>query len=69
MKTDRSKMTVRVVALESDDAADARVGGTPAERLSLVSDLSERMWSLTGLPVPEYSRGTIPLKLTTLSEQ
>jgi hypothetical protein len=69
MKTDRRNMTVRVVALESDEAGDARVGGTPAERLSLMRDLSERMWSLTGLPIPEYSRSTIPFKLTTLAEQ
>lgn len=69
MKTDRRNMTVRVVALKSDEAGDGRVGGTPAQRLLLVADLSERMWSLTGQPVPKYSRGAIPLRLTTLAEQ
>ena len=62
-------MTVRVVALQSDEAGDARVDGTAAQRLAIVADLSRRMWSLTKQPVPPYSRATIPLRLTTLSEQ
>ena len=39
MKTDRCQMTARVVPLRSDDASDARVGGTVAERLALVREL------------------------------
>lgn len=62
-------MTGRVVPLRSDEASDARVGGTAAERLALVRELSERMWALSGRPVPTYTRATIPAKLTTLAEQ
>ena len=62
-------MTARVVPLRSDEASDARVGGTPAERLELLRDLSRRMWALTKLPMPSYSRGSMPVKLTSLSDQ
>ena len=62
-------MTVRVVTLQSNEAGDGRVYGTAAERLAIVADLSRRMWALTRQPVPAYSRSTIPLRLTTLSEQ
>jgi hypothetical protein len=69
MKRDRSKMTVRIVPLRSDEAGDARVGGTVAERVALVGELSRRMWALTGQPLPSYTRATMPVKLSTLAEQ
>lgn len=62
-------MTVRVVPLRSDEAADARVEGTPAERLALLADLSRRMWTLTGRPTPIYAPSQIPVRLSTLDEQ
>ena len=62
-------MTVRVVPLNSDEAGDARVGGTPAERLALLNELSRRMWMLTKRPMPSYSRETMPVRLSTLSDQ
>jgi hypothetical protein len=37
-------MTVRIVALTSEEAGGARVGGTAAERIALVGQLSRRMW-------------------------
>jgi hypothetical protein len=69
MRTDRSRMTARVVPLRSDEASDARVGGLAVERLALLRELSDRMWALTGRPVPTYTRATIPVKVTTLAEQ
>jgi hypothetical protein len=42
MKPDRSRMTVRIVPLRSDEASDGRVGGTVAERLALVGELSRQ---------------------------
>lgn len=69
MKRERANLTVRVVPLRSDEAGDGRVGGTAAQRLAIVADLSRRMWALTRQPVPSYARATIPLRLTTLSEQ
>lgn len=62
-------MTARVVPLRSDEASDARVGGTAAERLALLSELSRRMWALTQNPLPAYTRSTIPVRLSTLGEQ
>ena len=62
-------MTVRIVPLRSDESGDGRIGGSASARLALVSDLSRRMWELTGHPLPTYTRQTIPLKLTKLAEQ
>jgi hypothetical protein len=62
-------MTARIVPLGSDEAGDARVGGTVAERLALVGELSCRMWALTKQPVPSYTRATMPVRLTTLADQ
>ena len=69
MRRDRSRMTARIVPLRSDEAGDSRVAGTAAERLALLAELSRRMWALTRLPVPSYTRATMPVKLTTLAEQ
>lgn len=65
----RKTMTVRIVPLDSPEAGDARVGGTAAERLALVAELSRRAWALTGRPLPSYTRRTMPVKLTTLADQ
>jgi len=62
-------MTARVVPLRSDEASDARVGGTAAERLALLAELSRRMWALTQQPPPAYTRSTMPVRLSTLGEQ
>jgi hypothetical protein len=62
-------MTARVVPLRSDEAGDARVGGTAEERLALLAELSRRMWALTQRPLPSYTRSTMPVTLSTLSEQ
>lgn len=62
-------MTARVVPLRSDEAGDARVGGTAEERLALLAVLSRRMWALTQRPLPSYTRSTMPVRLSTLSEQ
>jgi hypothetical protein len=69
MRIDRSRMTARVVPLRSDEAGDARVGGTPEERLVLLAELSQRMWRLTQQPLPVYTRSTMPVKVSTLREQ
>lgn len=66
---DRSRMTARVVPLNSDEAGDGRVAGTPSERLVILAGLSRRMWELTQRPWPSYSRKSIPVRLTTLRDQ
>ncbi|HUQ80495.1 MAG TPA: hypothetical protein VM076_05150 [Gemmatimonadaceae bacterium] len=62
-------MTAQVVALHSDEAGDARVGGTPDERLALLAELSRRMWALTQRPLSSYTRATMPVRRSTLAEQ
>lgn len=67
MAKDRSKMTARVVPLGSREAGDARMGGTAAERLAVVAELSELGWALAKLPFPAYTRATMPVVVTTLA--
>jgi hypothetical protein len=59
-------MTVRIVSLHSPEAGDSRVGGTMAERVALVTSLSEKLWELTRRPLPVYTRGTMPIVLSSL---
>lgn len=68
-RRDRSQMTARVVPLESDEAGDSRVPGSPSERLAILAELSRRMWELTKQPFPTYSRKDMPVRLTTLRDQ
>ena len=62
-------MTARIVPLQSDEAGDGRVGGTAAERLALVAQLSRRSWALTKQPLPTYTRRTIPFRLIKLGDK
>lgn len=59
-------MTVRIVPLHGAEASDSRVGGTVAERLALVTSLSERLWTLTRRPLPVYTRATMPIVVSAL---
>ena len=62
-------MTVRVVPLGSAEADDVRMGGSVAERLAVVAELTELGWALAKLPHPNYTRSTMPVVVTTLSAQ
>ncbi|HEX9579744.1 MAG TPA: hypothetical protein VF970_01430 [Gemmatimonadales bacterium] len=66
MPKPRRDMTARVVPLESREASEATVNGTVTERLALVAQLSEASWKLTGRSLPGYTRGTIPVVVTSL---
>lgn len=61
--SDRRRMTARVVPLSSSEAADPRTGGTLAERLAAVSALSAEAWRLSGRPLPQYTRATMPIAI------
>ena len=65
---DRSKMTARVVSLRSAEAGDSRMGGTPDERVAAVAELTLEAWRLAGLPLPSYTRATMPVVLATLRD-
>lgn len=65
---DRSGMTARVVSLSSDEAGDARMGGTPSERVAAVAELTAEAWRLAGRPLPSYTRATMPVVVSTLRD-
>ena len=69
MRKDRSRMTVRVVALGSQEADDVRAGGTVAERIASVAQLTELGWALARRPLPRYDRRSMPVRVTTLAAQ
>ena len=69
MPRDRGKIEARVVPLRSREAGDARVGGTVAERVALVAELSRMLWARTGRANPTYTRATMPVVISTLGEQ
>jgi hypothetical protein len=66
---DRSKMTARIVALSSPEAADGHTGGTMEERLAAVGVLTSEAWRLSGRDLPSYTRATMPVAMTTLKDQ
>jgi hypothetical protein len=41
-------MQARVVPLDSRQAGDSFVEGSPSQRVALVAELSRRAWALTG---------------------
>jgi hypothetical protein len=67
MRKDRSHMTARVVGLGDHEADDLGTGGTVAERVAAVAQLTELGWALAKLPLPEYNRRTMPMVVTTLT--
>lgn len=62
-------MAVRIVGLGSAEAGDSKMGGSLAERVAAVFELTELAWRLAKRPFPSYSRRNIPFRLTTLREQ
>ena len=46
--------------LVSRDEDVAPAGNTPAERLEMLAEISQRAWLLAGQPVPTWERATMP---------
>jgi hypothetical protein len=50
-----------------EEPRDDLTGVTTAEeRLRLLRELSERAWTLSGRPLPSYSRSQIPVRVARL---
>ncbi|MDZ4673079.1 MAG: hypothetical protein SGI84_01410 [Gemmatimonadota bacterium] len=56
----RKNLTARVHRLGEEPGDDLSATTSPEARLEMVTVLSARMWALTGLPTPEYSRAEMP---------
>lgn len=60
----RSRFSVaRAFPIGSEPEDDLVDRTTPAERLAMVWPLTREAWSLAGLPVPEYPRAEVPLRV------
>jgi hypothetical protein len=57
----RRDMTARVVPLGSREAGEPPCPPTVAERLALLTVLSRAAWALARLPLPSYTRATMPV--------
>lgn len=55
--------SAQVYRLGKEPGDDLSATTTPEERLAMVTELSGRLWRLTGLPVPSYSRTTMPARV------
>jgi len=57
----RRNWPIRIHRLGEESSDDLSAVTTPEERLAMVWELSERMWELTGRPIPQYERAEIPV--------
>lgn len=64
----RRDMTVRIVPLTSDEASDARMGGTVDARVAAVAELTLEGWRLSGRALPTYTRATMPVVIRSLRD-
>ena len=62
----RRDMPVRVRRLQDPDSGDLSAVLDASQRVALVWELSRRMWALTGRPVPQYHRASVPVRITRL---
>jgi len=61
-------MTYRLLALKDQQAGDARLGASVAQRLEMLAELSRLAWEASGRDMPQYARATMPVRMTTLQE-
>ena len=59
----REAWPVRVYRLGEEPSDDLSGSTTPEQRLEMVAELSERMWELSGRPVPSYTRSEMPVRV------
>jgi len=56
----RAAWPIRKLGLRDEPLTDARDLSTVDERIALVRTLTLRQWQFAGLPVPTYTRATMP---------
>jgi hypothetical protein len=65
----RGDMTYRVIPLHSPEAAKPPTAATVAERLEMVRALSVASWASGHKSFPQYTRETMPVRLSRLADQ
>lgn len=60
---DPARWPVHVYRLGEEPGEDLSATTTLTERLEMMWILRDRMWELTGRPVPSYRRSEIPIRL------
>ncbi|MGH7626853.1 MAG: hypothetical protein ACREOJ_16250 [Gemmatimonadaceae bacterium] len=61
--SDRQRWPVRIYRLGRDPGNDLSATSTAGERLGMLVVLSERMWVLSGWPLPSYPRSQLPVRV------
>jgi hypothetical protein len=69
MAAKRRSMTARVVPLQSRDAGEPPCPPDITERLAMLAALSREAWELAGLPLPVYTRATMPAAIRPLGNR
>ena len=57
----RRHWPIRILRLGEEERDDLSAVTTAEQRLAMVWQLSERMWELSGQPIPQYERAKIPV--------
>jgi hypothetical protein len=56
----RAQWPIRRIGLRDEPLTDSRDPSTVDERIALVWTLTQRQWLFAGLPMPTYTRATMP---------
>lgn len=65
-RASRSDWPVRVFRLGREPGADLSAATTAEQRLEMVWQLTLEAWSLTGRPLPDYARDSMPVAVRRL---
>ncbi len=60
---DRSKWPVRIFRRGEEPCEDLSASTSAEERLEMVWLLRDRIWELTGKPLPRYARSEMPIRV------
>jgi hypothetical protein len=67
--TRRSEWAVRRYALGQEPRADLSASTSAEQRLAMMRPLALDAWKLTGRPLPDYVRSTMPVKRRRLGDR
>ncbi|MFQ5551090.1 MAG: hypothetical protein ACE5FJ_07635 [Gemmatimonadales bacterium] len=65
--SDRNEWPVRVMSLGSGETKDLSTTTSVQERLGMVLELTDDVWSLTRREIPDYQRHEIPVVVISRS--